>query len=324
LASVEVNSARIADGATRTVTVAVTTSAETGYLRFAASGLAAGNSVTLEVQGNLGTENFSFAASASTTTILTAINAAKDLTGVSATTSTNNSGLIFSSTEFGSDQFVSIKALQGTFTVADRNSNTTTKDFGGDVVATISGQSVTGTGRDVSLNSASLGVDVTLSTSFSQDTNNTSTFGVTGGGATFALSPELNLVGRQSIGIASVTTGNLGKSGIGFISSLGSGQANDLKQKNFLAAQNIIRAAGTKVASLRGRLGSFQKDTLESTIRSLQVTLENTTAAESAIRDTDFATETSKLTRSQILVAAGTSTLQLSNAAPQSVLSLLG
>jgi flagellin len=54
------------------------------------------------------------------------------------------------------------------------------------------------------------------------------------------------------------------------------------------------------------------------------VAFENTAAAESAIRDTDFASETSELTRSQILVNSATSILQLANAAPQNVLALLG
>jgi flagellin len=70
-------------------------------------------------------------------------------------------------------------------------------------------------------------------------------------------------------------------------------------------------------------LGAFQTNTLESMINSLQVALENTTAAESAIRDADFAAETSNLTRAQILQQAASSALLLANQAPQSVLSLL-
>ncbi|HWB19320.1 MAG TPA: flagellin, partial [Phycisphaerales bacterium] len=51
---------------------------------------------------------------------------------------------------------------------------------------------------------------------------------------------------------------------------------------------------------------------------------ENTAAAESAIRDTDFAKETADLTRQQILSQAATQALSIANAQPQSVLSLLG
>ena len=59
-------------------------------------------------------------------------------------------------------------------------------------------------------------------------------------------------------------------------------------------------------------------------ISSLQVARENVTAAESAIRDADFALETSNLTRAQILVSSSTSVLQLANAQPQSAWALLG
>ena len=47
-----------------------------------------------------------------------------------------------------------------------------------------------------------------------------------------------------------------------------------------------------QISSLRGRLGAFQSNTVGSTIRSLGVSVENTTAAESTIRDADFAAET--------------------------------
>ena len=77
------------------------------------------------------------------------------------------------------------------------------------------------------------------------------------------------------------------------------------------------------VLGLRGRLGAFTKNVVGSTINSLGVTLENTTAAESAIRDTDFAAETAAMTRNQILVQASTQALAMSNSAPQSVLSLM-
>jgi flagellin len=98
---------------------------------------------------------------------------------------------------------------------------------------------------------------------------------------------------------------------------------NDLASKHFSTAQRIVRAAINQIGSLRGRLGAFQKDTLQSTINSLQVARENVTAAESAIRDADFAVETSNLTRAQILVSSSTTVLRLANTQPQAALSLL-
>jgi flagellin len=126
-----------------------------------------------------------------------------------------------------------------------------------------------------------------------------------------------------SVGVQSITTSTLGDGLVGYLQSLGSGQTNSVKSGNFSTAQNIVRAAQTQVSELRGRLGAFQKDTLASMSNALNITLENTTAAESAIRDTDFATETSNLTRSQILVQSATNTLRLANQQPQSILALL-
>ena len=60
------------------------------------------------------------------------------------------------------------------------------------------------------------------------------------------------------------------------------------------------------------------------TIRSLGVSSENTAAAESVIRDADFASETAGLTRAQILVSSATQILGLANAQPQAALQLLG
>ena len=88
-------------------------------------------------------------------------------------------------------------------------------------------------------------------------------------------------------------------------------------------AQRIIDSAIRQISQLRGRLGAFVKYTLDATVRSQSVALENANAAESAIRDTDFAGETSKLTRSQILSQATSTVLAQANSQPQSVLSLL-
>jgi flagellin len=93
---------------------------------------------------------------------------------------------------------------------------------------------------------------------------------------------------------------------------------------NALAAIGLLSNAALEVASLRGQLGAFQKNTLQTNINSLSVALENVTATESYIRDTNMAEETSNYTKNQILVQAGVSVLAQSNVASQSVLQLLG
>ncbi len=93
---------------------------------------------------------------------------------------------------------------------------------------------------------------------------------------------------------------------------------------DLLGASKIVEQAITQVTTLRGRLGAFQKTTLDTNINALNDTLEALTSAESSIRDTDFAAQTAQLTRSQILVNAATNVLQIANSSPQSVLKLLG
>ena len=62
---------------------------------------------------------------------------------------------------------------------------------------------------------------------------------------------------------------------------------------------------------------------LSSALNNLQVTYTNYQAAESRIRDADFAYETAQYTKNQIMVQAGTSVLAQANQSPQNVLSLL-
>ncbi len=90
-----------------------------------------------------------------------------------------------------------------------------------------------------------------------------------------------------------------------------------------MTAQKIIDDSIKQISSLRGRLGAFQKFTIGSTVNSLGVALENASAAESAIRDTDFSSETANLTRAQILSQASTTVLSQANAQPQNALKLL-
>jgi len=87
-------------------------------------------------------------------------------------------------------------------------------------------------------------------------------------------------------------------------------------------AQSVIDAAIAEVSSVRGKLGSFQKNTLESNLSNLRIAAQNLTASESAIRDTDMAKEMSSFVRYQILLQAGTSMLAQANQVPQVVLSL--
>jgi flagellin len=90
------------------------------------------------------------------------------------------------------------------------------------------------------------------------------------------------------------------------------------------ATLSLVSAAISTITTLRGTLGAFQSNTLETGLRSLAVTYENLTGAESVIRDVDFAEESAVFTKNQILVQSATSMLAQANQLPQNVLKLLG
>ncbi|GAB2729265.1 flagellin N-terminal helical domain-containing protein [Nocardioides pakistanensis] len=85
---------------------------------------------------------------------------------------------------------------------------------------------------------------------------------------------------------------------------------------------NSVQAAITNVSTMRAELGAVQ-NRFEHTINNLNVAVENLSASESRIRDTDMALEMVNFTRANILSQAGTSMLAQANQAPQGVLQLL-
>ncbi len=89
------------------------------------------------------------------------------------------------------------------------------------------------------------------------------------------------------------------------------------------AAITAIDAAINTVSSTRSTLGSFQKNTLESSINSLSIAKENIMGAESTIRDADVAAEMVTFTRNNIMLQAGTAMLAQANQSPQAILQLL-
>ena len=88
-------------------------------------------------------------------------------------------------------------------------------------------------------------------------------------------------------------------------------------------AIDTIAEAIQKVSTQRSALGAVQ-NRLEHTIKNLDNVVENTTSAESAIRDTDIADEMVKYSNNNILQQAGTSMLSQANQSNQLALSLLG
>ena len=95
------------------------------------------------------------------------------------------------------------------------------------------------------------------------------------------------------------------------------------KQSGATAAITAIDAAIKGVSTVRASLGATQ-NRFEHTVNNLNTAIQNTTAANSRIRDTDMAQEMTSFSKSQILVQAGTSMLAQANQSSQSILKLLG
>ena len=172
-------------------------------------------------------------------------------------------------------------------------------------------------GNNIKLSTSTLNVSFTVSDGSSTAVN----FSITGGGAQFQIGPDVVSNQQARLGIGSLNTAKIG--GVsGKLFELSSSGSKSLT-KDVTGASKVVNEAISKVTTLRGRLGAFQRTALESNVNSLNDTLTNLNEAQSSIRDADFAKESANLTRAQILVQSGTSVLGIANQSSQSVLSLL-
>jgi flagellin len=303
------------------VQVNVLTSAKQATLEYVGSSIP--SSVTIQVQGNTGTQVLTFASGTKTSAIAYSINSNTDSTGVVAQSinpSNAASGITFTSNGYGSKSFVSVTAESGSFTTKTLSGNAAIRATGVDAVATINGAVTVGDGLELKLNTTALNLDLTLSSAFGKGATN---FTITGGGANFQLGSKVASNQQVSIGIQSVSADKLGNNAVGFLSDIVTGGLASLVSGKAGNADTIIEQAINQVSVIRGRLGAFEADTLDTNISSLNAALENVTQSESTITDTNFAAETANLSRAQILVQAGTSVLATANSTPQSVLKLL-
>lgn len=148
------------------------------------------------------------------------------------------------------------------------------------------------------------------------------TVSVTDNGLVFQIGANANETAKVSVEKATSDSIGTGVSGL----TTGITNLSQIDVTTFNGAQDALKVvdkAINDITSLRGKLGAFQGNTLESTSNSLQATLENTVSAESVIRDTDFAAETSNFTKNQVLMQVGTSVLSNANQTSQLVLTLL-
>ncbi|MEX2175118.1 MAG: flagellin [Pirellulaceae bacterium] len=271
--------------------------------------------LVIKLSGQTGAEVFTFEAGATIAQVASAINLVSDSIGVEAA---DNGGVLeLRSTGYGTAAFVDVEVLEEGVAGGFEAGLSATRTIGTDIIATVNGTTANGAGNTLSLNTATLDLSLTVADGSSTDVS----FSINGGGAIFQIGPNVVSNNQVRVGVGSVNTASLG--GIdGRLYELRSGNDSDLSTDPTTAA-SIVDSSINKVTGLRGRLGAFQRTTLETNIASLQDTVTNLTDAESSIRDADFAQETAKLTRAQILVQSGTAVLQIANQNPQNVLGLL-
>jgi len=234
--------------------------------------------------------------------------------------------LTLESTNFGSAEFVDLNVLSGTFATTDPAAAAASRDAGSDLVASINGQNAHSTGLTASVKTASLDASVTF-TDAANAVGTSTVITITGGGSLFQIGQEVSAAGQIGLGIDAVNTARLG--GVtGKLAELGTGGGKSLldvgPSVQGSSLVNIIEESISRVSTLRGRLGSVQKNVIETNISTLGIALENISEARSQITDTDFAEETANLTRGQILSQSSIAVLSIANQNPAQVLSLLG
>ncbi len=267
----------------------------------------------IQVTGKLGTAVVSLTSGSNSAQIRAAINAEKDVTGVSAFAGTGGK-LTYASTDEGSEAFVTVSVISGPQAMVSNGG--TTKVSGTDAVVTVNGQSASASGTEVYHTSNGVSLSFTLN----DDTPGTHTITVTGGGATFTLGTDLN--SRAALGLGGMNTYELGRADLGYLSSLKSGGTNSLTASDSEALA-VAQKASLQVAVMAGRVGGFNKYQIGSTINALNVAKEELSSAASEIGDTDYAAELSKLDRQNILMEAAVSMLGIANSQAGAVLNLL-
>ena len=261
---------------------------------------------------------FTLAAGASLASVAAQFNSASGQTGVTAAVGTNN--LIFTQTQTGTNRSVNFTDQNGSLSTA---ANTQARAVGVDATATLTvgGQSVLFTGGQQGSDGLTL-----------QDINGNKLNITSGGNAvnTQLLGQVVAADSTFQIGFERTTTANLslrnmsaGQLGSGVVSGL---TVNNLDVTSSTGAQNalaVLDKAIDEVSQMRGRIGNFQRNVVETQQRSLSSMRENLANSESSIRDLDVAAEMTNYTKFQVMQQAGLSILGQANQNGSSVLSLL-
>jgi flagellin len=301
-----------------TYTVNVTTVAERANLTSAAVTGSLSADETLTING----VNITLTAGMNRAAIIARINQFTNQTGVEAVDDSANNRIVLRTLQFGSAAKLSVVS---TGTGAGFTTSIQT-DTGVDIAGTIGGLTATGVGNVLTaVSGGAKGLSVAVKTDTASLVGNS--FNGALGTVTVVDNSLQFQIGPNAGQTAKVAIDNVSTSALGL--NVAGSQFSNLSQINVQTASGatdsikVIDQAIDDVSNLRGTLGAFQKNALEATANNLRATLENTVAAESVIRDTDYAQEIANFTKQQILLQAGVSVLSNANQVPQLVLALL-
>jgi flagellin len=254
-------------------------------------------------------------------TVRDKINAVSAQTGIVATT--NNTGVIsLNSTGFGSGAHIDLSDSTGAIRSGGAG-YTSAVGTDGNATVTVNGVSSIFTasrnGTDGLTFMDATGNSMHLTAAANSGAVVNQTIGqVTVGAAQFQIGGNAGQTTTFSLG--NFVASQLGASAV---SGLNMSNLDITSASGATDALAVIDAAIDQVSKSRGDIGNFQRNILESNIRSLGTAKENLSATESSIRDTDVAAEMTNFTKIQILQQSGMSVLAQANQAPQAVLALL-
>lgn len=308
-----------------------------------------GKDELLTFSNGTNTVNVSLAAGTTLSSAVSAINNANKTAGIKVTASFDAASGKFSlkNDEYGSSSTVlntfssnsptsgglGLASGTGSQNIAAGAGGTT----GADVAGTIGGAAATGKGQFLTGNAGTdadgLQLRITASSVPPAGPGNSPPAGSLGTTtvANNSLKFQIGAFSEQTVNLSidSVSSARLGTSATG-TKTMGSNvslSAIDVTNVSGDGAQDalkVIDSAIGQVSTLRAKIGSFQKDVLESTQRNLSVAQQNIRNSESNIRDADFAEEMLNFSRGQILSQTGFSMLTQANQSAQQVLKLFG
>jgi flagellin len=295
------------------------TTAATRALYTATSLLTAGalTSGTVALNG----VNFNISAGTTGASLANVFNSASAQTGVTASWNATGNQLTFQSVQTGSQRSITFTDTTG---VVSSAANTTANVAGVDAAATVTigGVAALFTGG----RSGADGLTLT-------DTNGNKLLVGEGGNAVSVAAAVGRVVAADSsfqIGFLSGVTANLalrnmssGQLGSGVVTGTTVNNLDLSTAQSATSALAVLDKAIEEVSAMRGKIGNFQRNVLETNSRSLTNMRENLSASESSIRDLDVAQEMTNYTKLQVMQQAGMSILGQANQGGSSILSLL-